>query len=374
MTPEKIKELGIGKRETSADTEEVYPWHDNPGDAEQYYGIFFSGMPDLNYDSEKLRIELSYIIHYWLIDIGVDGFRLDAARHIYPAWVDYNNQLFWWFFDYFVRNIKADTYTVGEIWAKGDEVAPYFKNLNSAFHFDISFIIQRTLVNETDEGLITKLLENYELFAQYNPDFIDALMLTNHDQARIASVVKNDIRKVKLAASILLTLPGLPYLYYGEEIGMLGPKPDISIREPFLWSDDTDDTDMPLWQEAAFSTKDHVKPLSVQKNDPESIFCHYKNLISLRKSEPALAQILQPNIEHVRIDEDGILAYLRPHSEKPVLVIHNLTGITKTVNLSEAGPQFNQALFLTPDALLIGSAILQIPEYGSLVLTSGTPA
>jgi alpha-amylase len=81
-----------------------------------------------------------------------------------------------------------------------------------------------------------KLQASYHLFEKYNPLFIDAIMLTNHDQDRIGSVVGNYIAKIKLAASILLTLPGQPYIYYGEEIGMLGTKPDPYIREPFLWS------------------------------------------------------------------------------------------------------------------------------------------
>ncbi len=373
MTPEKIDELGIGKRETSADTNEVYPWHDNPGDDEQYYGIFYSGMPDLNYDSDKLRIELSYIIHFWLIDIGVDGFRLDAARHIYPAWVDYNNQLFWWFFDYFVRNIKPEAYTVGEIWAKADEVAPYFKNLNSAFHFDISFALQRILLSEKDENLVTKLLDNYTLFTKYNPDFIDAIMLTNHDQDRIGSVVGNNTDKIKLAASILLTLPGQPYLYYGEEIGMLGSKPDTYIREPFLWSEDPENPEITTWQTAAFSTLKNISPLSHQASDPHSVYMHYKALISLRKKEPALAQVLRPNIEPVSLDDEGLLAYLRPHADGSILIIHNLTKLSKQVQLPIEKQHYNRVLFNTSATTDDGPGEWILPAFSSLILTETHP-
>jgi len=369
MTPEKIDSLGIAKRETSADSHEVYPWHENGDDPEQYYGLFYSGMPDLNYDSEKLRIELSYIIHFWLIDIGVDGFRLDAARHIYPSWVKYNNQHFWWFFDYFVRNIKPEAYTVGEIWAKADEVAPYFKNLNSAFHFDISFALQRILISEKDENLVSKLLANYELFAKYNPNFIDSIMLTNHDQDRIGSVVGNNPDKIRLAASILLTLPGQPYIYYGEEIGMLGTKPDVYIREPFLWSDNPDDPETTSWQHAEFSIAKNIAPLSVQTADDKSVFHHYKNLIDLRKAEPALSQILSPNIQGVDFDDDGIIAYLRPNCERPVLVIHNLTKLPKLITLPIEKKHFNHILFAGKKMAGAYSDELELPSYCTIILS-----
>jgi alpha-amylase len=369
MTPEKIEKMGIGSREMSADSNEVYPWHENEGDAEQYYGLFFSGMPDLNYDSEKLRIELSYIIHFWLIEIGVDGFRLDAARHIYPTWVKYNNQHFWWFFDYFVRNIKPGTFTVGEIWAKAEEVAPYFKNLNSAFHFDISFALQRILLSEKDENLVTKLLANYELFAENNPEFMDAIMLTNHDQDRIGSVVGNNPDKIKLAASILLTLPGQPYLYYGEEIGMLGTKPDIYIREPFLWSEDPDDPTSTKWHNAEFSTLKNVTPLSIQQADPDSIFNHYKSLVSLRKEEPALAQIVHPNIQSLELDDDGLLGYLRPHSERPILVIHNLTRLSKYIVLPIEKQHYNKVLFAGRHLKPLGAGEWEMAAYSTVILS-----
>ncbi len=369
MTPEKIEEMGIGKRETSGDSDEVYPWHDNPGDEEQFYGLFWSGMPDLNYDSEELRFELSKIVYFWLIDIGVDGFRLDAARHIYPNWVEYNNQHFWWHFDYFVRNIKPDAYTVGEIWATSKEVAPYFKNLNATFHFDLSFALQRILIQERDENLVQRLIDIFALFAQYNPDFIDAIMLTNHDQDRIGSVVGNNIDKIKLAASILLTLPGQPYLYYGEEIGMLGTKPDPYIREPFLWTETPDDQHSNRWIQSEFSTTQNVVALSRQKNHPASVYSHYKTLISLRKKFPALSQILHPNLGTIPLGDDEILIYLRPHAAGDILVIHNLSAKSKSVVLPEAQKAFTQTLYTTMYPVLQYQGELQLTAFSSIILS-----
>lgn len=370
MTPEKIEAMGIEKRETSADSDEVYPWHENPGDEELFYGMFWKGMPDLNYDSENLRFELSKIIYFWLIDIGVDGFRLDAARHIYPPWVEFNNQNFWWYFDYFVRNIKPEAYTVGEIWATTEEVAPYFKNLNAAFNFDLSFAIQRMLVNEKNEDLTAKLIATYALFEKYNPKFMDAIMLTNHDQSRIGSVVGGNLDKIKLAASILLTLPGQPYIYYGEEIGMLGMKPDPNIREPFMWSERFADPEKPNWIQPVFSTKETVVPLSRQLHHPDSVFTHYKSLIALRKNEPALSRILQPNIAEVSITNNRLLAFLRDDPQKPVLVIHNLSDTSADVELPEKQTGFTIVLFATNIAHQFIANQFTLPAWSSIVLAS----
>ncbi|GGB78295.1 alpha-amylase family glycosyl hydrolase [Dyadobacter sediminis] len=369
MTPAQIEALGISERETSDDSQVVYPWHENPQDPEKYYGLFFKGMPDLNYHSEQLRCEIEKIVRFWLMEIGVDGFRLDAARHIYPEWEKEQTLDFWKFFSGIVRNAKADAFTVAEVWAENEEVAPYYKYLDATFHFDLSFMLQRIVIQERDELLIEQLLESYALFAKYNPLFIDAIMLTNHDQDRIGSVVGNNKNKIKLAASILLTLPGQPYIYYGEEIGMLGTKPDPYIREPFLWTDDDAENENTKWIDATFTTSRTVAPLSVQSVDPESVFSHYRELIRLRKTEPALAQILAPNLHRVCLHDDQLLAYFRPHADKSLLIIHNLCSSAKKLMLPNEKAAFLNVVFSTDPVHSGKLSTMQLAPFSSLVLS-----
>lgn len=194
-------------------------------------------------------------------------------------------------------------------------------------------------------------------------------MLTNHDQDRIGSVVANNRNKIKLAATILLTLPGQPYLYYGEEIGMLGTKPDPYIREPFLWTDNKNDTGTTSWLHSEFSTKQNVIPLEIQKNEPESIFNHYKSLIALRKKEPALSQMLAPNLLEVHLNDENLLSYERPHAEKSVLIIHNLSSGVKIITLPQEKEHFNQVLFssyFSPDQIL---PEFEMPACSSIILS-----
>lgn len=367
MTPAMIDALGVNQREETADAHVVFPWHHNPGDPEKFYAMFWKGMPDLNYESEALREEIYKIVRYWLADVGVDGFRLDAARHIYPPWLREKNIGFWEEFGQVVKAAKPDAYTVGEVWAKAEEVAPYFKALKANFHFDLSFAIQRIIQTGKDEGLVEKLLADYRTFGTYNPDFIDATMLTNHDQNRLGSVAGGNIDKMKLAAAMLLTLPGQPYLYYGEEIGMLGVKPDQHIREPFLWTDQPDDPGRTHWIEPLYSRPGSVRAASVQLSDDGSLLNHYKKLIALRKAHPALAQIQRPNLASALGGVDKVVAYIRTHPTEPILVIHNISGRTKRVTLGKEEADFTQILFQTNNLTRRKHNQLMLPAYGSMV-------
>jgi len=370
LSPSKIEELGLAERQTSDDSDEVYPWHEVPGDPEKYYGLFWKGMPDLNYSSDVLKQELTKIINFWLADVGIDGFRLDAARHIYPIWEKEKNHDFWQYFNENIQKIKPGTFTVAEVWAETWEVAPYLQNLNATFHFDLSFALQRIVIQGRDENIVSQLLASYEQFKAYNPAFVDAIMLTNHDQERIGSVVGNSLAKIKLAACLLLTLPGQPYIYYGEEIGMLGTKPDPYIREPFLWSDDVSDPEKTNWLHAEFSTTKTMQPLSYQKTDPDSVYQHYKKLIALRKTNPALSQIMHPNLEEVESLDNELIAYVRSHPTDPVLIIHNLSQDTKTISLPESKKDFRTILFATDNRSGEICDSIDLTPYCSLLLAA----
>ncbi|MBU1823125.1 MAG: DUF3459 domain-containing protein [Bacteroidetes bacterium] len=368
MTSDKIEALGVETREETADAHEIFPWHDVPANQEKYYAMFWKGMPDLNYDSAALREEIYKIVRYWLKDIGVDGFRLDAARHIYPYWVKEKNPAFWEEFGQVVREARPDGYTVGEVWAKAEEVAPYFQGLTANFHFDLCFALQKIIFKERDEGLVPMLKHNYRVFGTHTAGFVDATMLSNHDQIRIGSMAGGSIAKMKLAAALLLTLPGQPYLYYGEEIGMLGVKPDPRIREPFLWTDNRHDRQRTLWIKPKHSRRGTVQAVSLQAPDPDSLLNHYKKLIALRKEYPALAQIQHPNLEPAGGKDREVVAYLRPHPTHPVLVYHNVSGKAKTITLGRKETVFTEVLFQTNPVDQLQDGKLMLSAFGSMVL------
>jgi glycosidase len=219
----------ISKKTTSFDSDNITQWHALNGDttAEHYYGFFWGGMPDLNFDNQKVMDEFVDIGKFWLNEMDVDGFRLDAAAHIFPLDRANDSHRFWEKFRTEMKKIKPDVYLVGEVWLPAKEVAPYLNGLPALFNFDLSTAINSVVKAGMDTiGLVRKYKEITDYYKSVNSDYLDATFLSNHDQNRVMSQLGDDPQKMRIAAGILLTLPGTPYIYYGEEIGMKGSKPD----------------------------------------------------------------------------------------------------------------------------------------------------
>jgi len=365
MSPKAIDSLGIAVRERTPDSWEANPWHfAAQGDTEKYYGLFGRSMPDLNYDNPQVRQEIYKIGKYWL-QLGVDGFRMDAAKHIYPDWDAPKSHAFWQEFRREMETVNPNVYVVGEVWTSAEKVAPFFKGLKANFDFDLHTALIRVVRNGKDDSLVRSLKNHFAAYTRANPDFIDATLLTNHDQDRIGSELKGAIGKLKAAAGLLLMLPGEPYLYYGEELGMLGMKPDEQIREPFLWDVKATDSMRTHWADRRLlSTDTTVTPLRMQQKDPQSLYNHYKKLIAFREKEPALRQVLRPNIE-VFPAQPELVAFIRPHATGDLLVVQNISDTAQQLKLN-AG--FKTIVFKTEKGGTLQSGMLQVQPYGLVVL------
>jgi alpha-amylase len=149
-----------------------------------------------------------------------------------------------------------------------------------------------------------------------------ATFLTNHDQNRVMSVLNGNVDKAKVAVSLLLTFPGTPFIYYGEEIGMEGEKPDENIRTPMQWSSDFN---------AGFTTgkpwegigEEYLQSnVAVELTDDKSLLSYYRTLISLRNLHPAL---YGTGINIVTSSNPGVYAVLRTSQSESILVVVNLT-------------------------------------------------
>ncbi|MBK6979480.1 MAG: DUF3459 domain-containing protein [Cytophagaceae bacterium] len=204
------------------------------------------------------------------------------------------------------------------------------------------------------------LLENYEIFSKENPDFIDATMLSNHDQNRIGSIAEGNIDKLKVAASLLLSLPGNSYLYYGEELGMKGTKPDENIREAFQWNSRFEDHERTNWRKPKFNSDSKTTPLRFQREDSQSLFNFYKKLIQIRKEIPALSQISPPNLKHSAIKHPHVISFIRPSAAGDVLVIQNVSEKNVVLDFKF---QIKQEIFSNKNPE-IKSQKLHLPAYG----------
>lgn len=308
-------------------------WHKNPNGEGYFYGTFWSGMPDLNFDNPDVRTEIIEIGQFWL-NQGADGFRLDAALHVFegetPEGADKNIE--WW--NEFRDAMKAtnpNAYLIGEVWDKPEVVAPYYQSLDSLFNFDLAEKIIGSIKNGSDLGVASAASSTDELFRTYNPDKIDATFLTNHDQNRVMSELNGDVDKAKSAASILLTLPGNPFIYYGEEIGMTGEKPDELIREPFRWYEG-DGEGQTSWETPVYNTGYNGVSVEAQTKDKDSLLNHYREMIRVRQQHE---ELVKGNLQSIQTDNPGIIAYSRSYEGESLQVYHNISAEPVTLTVSK---------------------------------------
>lgn len=348
----------------SGDSNNRTRWNKVDGSDYLYYSYFSRNMPDLNYDNPKLREEVFKIGKFWLSEVRVDGFRLDAARHIFPDDRPTDNHNWWVQFQKEMKKANKDVYLIGEVWASSDIVAPYLKGLPALFNFDMGNAITKAVNEEKEGDLTTSHKEIIYYYKTVNPDYIDATFLTNHDQVRIMSAVNNNIDKAKMAAALLLTLPGSPYIYYGEEIGMQGKKPDQNIREPFLWDVKANDKFRASWIEPKYSTDESIIPVSEQIKDENSIYNHYKTFIGIRSQSNALTY---GDIQPIDINNPALSVFKRSTEDDSVLVIHNLSNKDISITLPDTLGEYSNELFKNENSSLANSE-LNIPAYSTYIL------
>ena len=259
-----------------------------------YEGVFDYIMPDLNLESEALRAEFEKIADFW-IDLGVDGFRMDAALHYEEDDTAFNDEVLNWFYNYCLTK-NPDFYMVSEVWAAQTTIADYYASLTpSMFNFAACGaegpIIKAARSGKNASKFVDAMISYQNTYSQKNPDYIDAPFLSNHDQVRVANSLPGDNSKLKLAAGLLLTMSGNPFVYYGEEIGMqsTGQK-DENKRLPMVWSL-TDDTGMTTGPQGSDKSFQSVSAgVDEQEQDESSLLNFYKRGLRIRNENPEIAR------------------------------------------------------------------------------------
>lgn len=298
-------------------------WHFAPN-GKYYYALFWDQMPDLNFLNEAVVGEVFDIARYWLEEVGVDGFRVDGAKHLIEEGSELENTeaTHAWFQRFFstYKDINPSAMTVGEVWSNSFSAVQYVKNseMDMVFNFDLA----RSILNGVNSRNAGPLANTLSFETRLFPAGSMGIFLTNHDQDRTFSVLMNDRHKAKVAAAIYLTAPGIPFIYYGEEIGMTGTGDHLNIRTPMQWDSQRGAgfTTGPLWNypNANYSENN----VNQQLEDPDSLLRHYIRLIQARSQSPALTK---GELVTVRSKHPGVLAYLRVDDQESVLILHNLS-------------------------------------------------
>ena len=331
-----------------ADEAQGQGWHKSAAGG-YYYGYFWDGMPDLNYKNPAVTEEMKKVIQFWLEDMGVDGYRLDAVKYLMEdgKQIEHTPATHEWLKDFhtFYKGINPQAFTVGEVWDDSMIASKYVGDeLDVVFEFSAAKgILQSAVSGEKD-----KAESSQKWAAKYYPPNQLATFLTNHDQNRVRSTLVNDAQ-AKTAASLLFAYQGVPFIYYGEEIGMRGSKPDEDIRRPMQWTSDGSFTAGTPWN----AYYDDLKERSVeaQAAAPDSILNHYRAWISLRNNHEALRiGEWQP----ITTDQRPVYASVRFTAGERILTLVNLgpEPVTTYSLTLDAGP-------LTPGlqpVLLMGEA------------------
>jgi len=362
-----------GTRIIFLDTE-MSNWAWDPISKSYYWHRFFSHQPDLNYDNPAVREEMWNVMKFWL-ELGVDGFRLDAVPYLIeregtscenlPETHDVLREL---------RKKVDDQFPGAMLLAEANQwpadLRPYFGNgdeFHMAFHFPlmprmfmglrledrkpITEILQQTpeipascqwcLFLRNHDELTLEMVTDIERDYMYDIYASDKTMRLNLGiRRRLAPLLDNDRRRIELMNGMLFSLPGTPIIYYGDEIGMgdniyLGDR--NGVRTPMQWSGG--------WN-GGFSTGDPeslysppilnpvygyqaVNVLS-QKRSEHSLLSWMKHIIQVRRSTPVFGS---GSIEFLYPANHRVLAYVRQLGKETVLVVNNLSSAAQAVEL-----------------------------------------
>ena len=353
---------------------ELSNWAWDPVSKAYYWHRFFSHQPDLNYDNPAVREAIWLVMKFWL-DIGVDGFRVDAVPYLIeregtscenlPETHGVLKEL----------RARLDAHFTGKVllaeanmWP--EDVRPYFGDgdeFHMSFHFPVMPRMFMALRLEDRKPLIDII--------ERTPDIPDAcqwgIFLRNHDELtlemvteieraymwdeyakdprarinlgirrRLAPLMEGDRRRIELMSGLLMSLPGSPIMYYGDEIGMgdnvyLGDR--NSVRTPMQWNGginagfsaaDPERLWLPVISNAVYGYQ--AVNVESQQRNPTSLLNWTRRLIEVRRSTQVFGR---GTIQFLKPANHRVLAFTRASGRETVLVVNNLAGTAQVAEL-----------------------------------------
>ena len=310
-----------------------------------YMGCFSDWMPDLNYgdpaqaETNACFLDLAGSADKW-IGMGVDGLRMDAVKHICGGIDSYNNTanqtLLKKWYDHCNATYKAaghsdDIFIVAEAWDSHNNEKNYYKGINSCFEFDYGYLLRDCLKTGNATNYTSSVMAYVTDHTAVRSDAITSFFLSNHDQNRFASEIGKNVDKEKQAAAMLLSGPGKPFIYQGEELGYWGTKDggDEYVRTPMLWDKAGKDC-AKKGVNNKVDTGMLTSAISVEAQDADanSILNVYKTWSRLRNTYPALAN---GRMDYAELNGgNSIAAWYMISGEELLLVIHNTATSAKS--------------------------------------------
>ena len=328
-----------------------------------YMGCFSDWMPDLNYgdpakaETNPAFLDLAASADQW-INMGIDGLRLDAVKHICGGIKSYNhaaNQtLLKKWYEHCNATYKAaghsdNIFMVAEEWDDHGIEKNYYKSLTSCFEFGY-FGTLTTALNGNASNYVSTVTGFINDHLAQRSDAITSIFMTNHDQDRAAESLGKNAAKEKQAAAMMLTTPGKPFVYQGEELGYYGTKGggDEYVRTPMMWDKAGKDcAKKGVNNKVDNSMLKEAISVEAQTADANSLLNVYKTWSRLRNTYPALAEGTMTNAG--LSGGNTIAAWFMTSGSEKLLVIHNTANAEKSVKVPGD---------LTKPVALLGTATL----------------
>ncbi len=299
-----------------------------------YEGNFSRDMPELNFDCGEVRQEVLNIARTYL-EMGVDGFRFDAAKYVYLNDHERSAEFWQWYTDE-IRKIRPDAYLVAEVWDSDAVTDRYYAAMDC---FDFTVSQTAGLIAETaqagDVNRYTAYVEKY--LASVREKRADAGIvpfLANHDTDRAAGYLPVTNGRMQMAANLYLLGPGTPFIYYGEEIGMKGSRggaqTDANRRLAMRWGDG-DPVKDPVGTTYEESKQTQATVASAA-GENWSLYTYYKRLLMIRAANPEIAR---GDYRSLNLKDTKLGGFLSSWEGSTVLVLHNTTQRTLTLDLSQ---------------------------------------
>lgn len=339
-----------------------------------YYECNFSDqMPEFNCDSQYVKDEFKNIVKYYL-DMGIDGFRLDAVKYYYYN-NDAKNIAFLREFNSWCKAINPKSYIVGECWSGTSVIKNYYTSgVDSFFNFSESVSSSGTSgslngINPNGNGINTyynQLVNNYNLAG----NSIAAPFLDNHDMPRYT--FSSNLNKNKFVFGLLAMMNGTIFSYYGDEVGLVGsnksPNPDQNVRQPIKWGDFTQPDCVPVSGITSLSYP--YGTVQDQIDDPNSILNYYSKALLIRNQNPEIAR---GTIKQIKLDKaNELLIISKTYNGKTIGIVYNFSNTNKlTIKCATYG--FNQVVgqIVADSNHYVGEAkdgSIIIPPYSIVIL------
>lgn len=337
----------------TVDYRDFYRWtnskissrYNSSGDGWYYYSSFDSSMPELNYDCQQVREAIVDVAMYWMA-YGLDGFRLDAVKHLF-MWDEGSNASSDWNvgesgynfnltkdvellkeFNYKLKSRYPNCFLVGEQWdGNASNVAPFYQGLDSLFDFNTYYDLPRRINDGNVNTLSNAFNGNAANYRNNRGDRpINSMMSSNHDISRLSDVLGANTSKIKLYFAVMMTMPGLSWIYYGDELGMKNSgSGDNGYRQSMRWTDD--------WQYKCTcigfgGTNANLASVAAQEQDSGSMLNYVKSLTALRNDHPTLI-----NGTAQCVAQDGMLK-ITVSGFETLVIYHNFTSSSKSPSQS----------------------------------------